>query len=851
MSLPRPRASSPYGVSTLTLEVPLDTPIHSPQYTDINGGGAVLSTSTVLLTLYYPCDVPPSTTSSSTSKAGHDSPSWLEPPKLRSITGLLKYAGVPKFLAPAIVLPAWGVVGQRLPCLAHQPLYRQEKDRTRTTTIVLSHGLGGTRTTYSTLCIGLAARGNIVAAIEHRDGTAACTTTLHPSGSADRDGAASRGLWSWFSGGGGSAPTSTAKTYVRPDEVAEKPDPMVFRRAQLEHRQAEVAAALQVLRRIDAGDGLAVAHSSTRSPTQPLLDAIATFAHRLDLDRPWIAGHSFGAATALEVVRRDDCPFSRALLMDPWVEPIELDSLKARPVRRPVYTINSEHFTCWKGHMADVVEIMKGARAATGQGWLCTLSAEPTTDAAAVPAATAAASPQRDESDPNRLVVVHDMFGTLFSLTAPTEALVSLFPSQLSPDASSGDGGGGGVPPITAELIVMDWFHATQRDFTYRSVSGGYTPIGAVFKATLPRVLLQAGLLPRASNGGDALSQAGSGLDRSGDHALVNPYGDEVVDAMMASLKRLAPRPGMEDTFRSIYRDRRGEGTLHPSITKVDLWAATNGSLELGRSSFLRVLGDIDGGDLDVRPSPSSSSSSSPSPSSSTAKGDATSVGEGVGLFSCDEIEVAKPDMRVYDEVLQRVDKRAGQRGLWFVASHKWDLYAAKRAGFKTAWVTYEEHYACHDVFGTPDIVATDLADCARQILVSERRQRDLDAVAPRPAWRYVDEEAYGAKPYASQHTAFSDFPFLLPGRSFDGTVSALETMHVLVDLCHATFRGRAQPWTGLESEYGPGDASGTGTEKREWSVWKEGRPAPSHATGAPVQHGEKKRGRIVVHSLE
>ncbi len=55
----------------------------------------------------------------------------------------------------------------------------------------------------------------------------------------------------------------------------------------------------------------------------------------------------------------------------------------------------------------------------------------------------------------------------------------------------------------------MDWFHGTQRDFTYSSVCGQYKPIGEVFKGTLPRVLLQAGILPKGGKG-KSLTQGGS-----------------------------------------------------------------------------------------------------------------------------------------------------------------------------------------------------------------------------------------------------------------------------------------------------------------------------------------------------
>lgn len=43
--------------------------------------------------------------------------------------------------------------------------------------MVFSHGLGGMRTTYSYICADIASHGWVVAAIEHRDGSASLALT--------------------------------------------------------------------------------------------------------------------------------------------------------------------------------------------------------------------------------------------------------------------------------------------------------------------------------------------------------------------------------------------------------------------------------------------------------------------------------------------------------------------------------------------------------------------------------------------------------------------------------------------------------------------------------------------------
>lgn len=39
---------------------------------------------------------------------------------------------------------------------------------------------------------------------------------------------------------------------------------------------------------------------------------------------------------------------------------------------------------------------------------------------------------------------------------------------------------------------------------------------------------------------------------------------------------------------------------------------------------------------------------------------------------------------------------------------------------FKTAWVAHEEHIPLEEIFGTPDIIAVDLEDAAKQIIARE-----------------------------------------------------------------------------------------------------------------------------------
>jgi 2-haloacid dehalogenase len=50
------------------------------------------------------------------------------------------------------------------------------------------------------------------------------------------------------------------------------------------------------------------------------------------------------------------------------------------------------------------------------------------------------------------------------------------------------------------------------------------------------------------------------------------------------------------------------------------------------------------------------------------------------------------------------------------VAAHAWDLLAARKAGFKTAYLRFEEWDGVEEVFGEFDIVADDMEDLLKKM---------------------------------------------------------------------------------------------------------------------------------------
>ncbi|GAA5866959.1 hypothetical protein JCM8547_003932 [Rhodosporidiobolus lusitaniae] len=249
---------------------------------------------------------------------------------------------------------------------------------------------------------------------------------------------------------------------------------------------------------------------------------------------------------------------------------------------------------------------------------------------------------------PDQIPIAFDVLGTCFSFNLARDALQKVFP-QLSQDH--------------AQAVIDDWFHSSQRDFTYLSMNGSYTPIAKILKANLPRTLLMMNLI-RSS----AASSDPSSFDWS-----------SYTDPITSTIPYMTARPGLTEATDLLLADN------------FRLLAATNGGLDTTKGLYKKALGE------------------------ETARK--------WGYFSCDEDKAAKPAPTVYRDVWRRFGfKDEEEKHGWFVASHTWDLFAAKKAGFKTAFVTYEEHLFLEDVWGMPDVVAKNLEDAARQIIALEKR---------------------------------------------------------------------------------------------------------------------------------
>ncbi|KAK8034248.1 hypothetical protein PG993_009243 [Apiospora rasikravindrae] len=144
---------------------------------------------------------------------------------------------------------------------------------------------------------------------------------------------------------------------------------------------------------------------------------------------------------------------------------------------------------------------------------------------------------------------------------------------------------------------------------------------------------------------------------------------DDDRDFLLAAYRGLRLRPGVAECFRKL----RDAG--------YTVWALTSGDAA-------RVAGYLANGGVDLPPE---------------------------NFVSCDSIGVGKPAPAVYEHVLQKFP--AEGRDAWFAAGHMWDASAARRTGFKGAWVSLWEKESCSDIFGDMDVVADSLPEMADRIV--------------------------------------------------------------------------------------------------------------------------------------
>lgn len=410
-----PRYPGPYNVGYMEIEVPARQP-RAFSHIRRNHEPA-LRLDTVLFSVYYPCVEQQARDSSEPSP---DTVPWLPRPRTEAAHGYAKFLSVPSFPVTVYMattsmftkLPAFrnaklaehwapencGTAGRRRPEDAAQPRTdpqsRSDEDRPNFPVVVFSHGLGGSRTLASSICGGLASYGVVVVAMEHRDGSGARTfVNLPPGREAHRDlddeevdkdpqHTRSEEKKERRKPSGGPGKSYYKVDYLFPEGNAKDTTPnnpqgvdLELRGAQIEMRLAEIEEAYHVLTLINEGRGEEVRMFNLRKKgnvgsSSKGLDGInwGDWIGRLHLENVTMAGHSFGGATSVQVIRlADRFPWiGQGVLLDAWGPAFPEDT--EQRIRKPILSIGSEAFMHWQENF-DRVEAI--CREGLDQGVLC------------------------------------------------------------------------------------------------------------------------------------------------------------------------------------------------------------------------------------------------------------------------------------------------------------------------------------------------------------------------------------------------------------------------------------------------------------------------------------------------